>query len=204
MRRRTGAVRRQATAVLLAAGALVLAGCGIRATEVPTEFGAAPSRVPCPASAADVAAQAARGLPMQVYLICGSQLVGVDRSVALSDGHTADDRVYVAQALLDELREEPSQAEAKAGFTTAVRSELRVRGPQKGDPAEALRLSTPPKRLASYALAQVVCTLVHGVGAGADSVVLGGPADKDALQAYACTDEVRAQPGVVPVPSGPA
>ncbi|MER7175396.1 hypothetical protein [Streptomyces mesophilus] len=171
---------------------------------MPTEFGAAPSRVPCTTSGADVAAQAAGGLPMQVFLICGAQLVSVDRSVRLGDGRTADDRVDVAQALLDELREQPSAAEAKAGFTSDVRSVIKVRGPREGDPAQALRLSTAPERLAPLALAQVVCTLVHGVGAGSESVFLGGVESGAGVREYPCTDELRAEPGDAPVPSGSA
>ncbi|SDK41205.1 hypothetical protein [Streptomyces indicus] len=195
--------RRGAAVALLAAGLLAgLSGCGIRATEVPTEFGTAPSRVPCTRSAPDVSAQSAAGLPVQVFLICGSQLVSVDRSVTLADGRSANDRVDLAQALLDELRELPSGAEDKAGFSSDVRSALTVRGPQRGDPERALRLSTPPERLSAFARAQVVCTLVHGVGAGEEAVLLGGTQEDSALRSYRCTDEVRARPEVVPVPSG--
>ncbi|OSP43157.1 hypothetical protein B7767_11645, partial [Streptomyces sp. 13-12-16] len=62
---------------LLAAGALaaLLAGCGIRATEVPTDFGPAPSRVRCSPAAPEASTQAERGLPVQVFLLCGSSLV---------------------------------------------------------------------------------------------------------------------------------
>ncbi len=193
--------RRTAAAVLAAACAVLLSGCGIRPTEVPTEFGAAPSRVPCTRSASEVAARTAVELPVRVYLICGLQLVSVDRTVSVTDGRSPDDRVVLAQALLDELREPLSEPETKAGFTSDVESVITVRAPRDEDPSEALRLSTPPERLTPVALAQVICTLVNGVGAGSDSVVLGGTAPRAPLRAYTCTDEVRRQPGVAAVPS---
>lgn len=51
-------VRRLLALPLLGA---LLAGCGIRATEVPTDFGAAPSRVPCTLAASDLSTEAGRG-----------------------------------------------------------------------------------------------------------------------------------------------
>ncbi|NUS40453.1 MAG: hypothetical protein HOP97_02315, partial [Terrabacter sp.] len=89
--------------------AALLAGCGIRSTEVPTDFGPAPSRVHCSLSEPNISTQAERGLPVQVFLLCGSQLVAVDRTVRVPDG-TADSarRVLVAQGLLDELEATPS------------------------------------------------------------------------------------------------
>ena len=56
-----------ATAVLTA----TLAGCGIRSTEVPTDFGAAPSRVPSVASGPDISSRAewysVMDQPLQVH-----------------------------------------------------------------------------------------------------------------------------------------
>ncbi|MEU9174629.1 hypothetical protein AB0D34_43895 [Streptomyces sp. NPDC048420] len=182
--------------------ALLLAGCGIRSTEVPTDFGPAPSRVRCSLSEPDVAAQASRGLAVQVFLLCGSSLVAVDRTVRVADG-TADSerRVLVAQGLLDQLAEAPSTAEREAGYTTYVRGGMTVGGPRPGDPEDTLRLSTPPAELSAHALAQVVCTFSDSAAAEGDgSVILGGP-DTTPLRRYDCTDELRTRPGSVQPPS---
>lgn len=157
--------------------AALLTGCGIRSTEVPTDFGPAPSRVHCSLSEPNISTQAERGLPVQVFLLCGSQLVAVDRTVRVPDG-TADSarRVLVAQGLLDELEATPSAAEKEAGYTTDVRGAMGVTGPRPADPDETLRLSTPPDDLTSYALAQIVCTFSDSSAAEGDgSVILGGP-----------------------------
>ncbi|MFF5483594.1 hypothetical protein ACFY5C_40645 [Streptomyces sp. NPDC012935] len=180
----------------------MLTGCGIRSTEVPTNFGPAPSRVHCSLSEPNVSTQATRGLPVQVFLLCGSQLVAVDRTVRVTDG-TADSarRVLVAQGLLDELEATPSAAEKEAGYTTDVRGAMTVSGPRPGDPDETLRLSTPPNDLTSYALAQIVCTFSDSTAAEGDgSVILGGPG-ADPLRRYECTDEVRTRPGSNEPPS---
>lgn len=187
-------VRRLLTLSVLTAA--LLTGCGIRATEVPTDFGPAPSRVRCSLSEPDVSTQAARGLPVQVFLLCGSQLVAVERTVRVPDG-TADSerRVLVAQGLLDELEETPSADEKEAGYTTDVRGAMSVSGPHRDDPDETLRLSTPPNDLTSYALAQIVCTFSDSTAAEGDgSVILGGPTDAPPRR-YECTDEVRTRPG---------
>ncbi len=187
---------------LSALGTTVLAGCGIRSTEVPTDFGPAPSRVHCSLSETSVSTQAARGLPVQVFLLCGSQLVAVERTVRVPEG-TADSerRVLVAQGLLDELDETPSPDEKQAGYTSDVRGAMSVTGPGPDDPEEALRLSTPPSDLTSYALAQIVCTFSDSTAAEGDgSVVLGGP-DDTPLRRYECTDEVRTRPGSNEPPS---
>jgi hypothetical protein len=182
--------------------AALLAGCGIRATEVPTDFGPAPSRVHCSLSEPDVSTQAARGLAARVFLLCGSSLVAVDRSVRVPEG-TADSerRVLVAQALLDELETAPSSAEKEAGYTTDVRGGMGVTGPRPGDPEETLRLSIPPDGLTSYALAQIVCTFSDSTAAEGDgSVILGGPGNEP-LRSYECTNEVRTRPGSNEPPS---
>ncbi|MET7285984.1 hypothetical protein [Streptomyces sp. NPDC005573] len=182
-------------------GAL-LAGCGIQATEVPTDFGGAPSRVPCSLAGPDAATQSSRGVPVQVFLLCGSSLVTVDRTVRVPEGTPdAKRRVMVAQGLLDQLAAAPSAAERAAGHLTYVPGGLTVTGPGRGDPEETLRLSTAPARLASYALAQAVCTLSDSAAADGDgSVVLGGPGTARPRR-YECTDDVRARPGTTEPPS---
>ncbi|MFB8760321.1 hypothetical protein [Streptomyces nigra] len=187
---------------LLSLAAITLAGCGIRSTEVPTNFGPAPSRVHCSLSEPDSSPRAGRGLPVQVFLLCGSQLVAVDRTIRVPDG-TADAarRVLVAQGLLDELQASPSSAEKEAGYTTDVRGAMGVTGPRRTDPDETLRLTTPPASLTSYALAQIVCTFSDSAAAEGDgSVILGGPADTPPRR-YECTDEVRTHPGTDEPPS---
>ena len=192
-------VRRLAALPLLA---VLLAGCGIRPTEVPTDFGAAPSQVQCSPAEPEVSAQASRGLPVQVFLLCGSSLVAVDRTVRVPDGSPdSQRRVLVAQGLLDQLAATPSAAEKEAGYTTDVRGGMTVRGPRSGDPDDTLRLSNPPGDLTSFALAQVVCTFSDSAAAEGDgSVILGGPG-KEPLRRYECTDEVRSRPGTEQPPS---
>ncbi|MFD8225499.1 hypothetical protein ACFV16_15165 [Streptomyces massasporeus] len=196
--------RRAAVARLLAVPALavLLAGCGIRATEVPTNFGPAPSRVQCSLAEPDVSTQAARGLPVQVFLLCGSSLVTVDRTVRVPDGAAdSERRILVAQGLLDQLAAPTSAAEKEAGYSTDVRGGITVGRPRPGDPDDTLRLSTAPAGLTSYALAQVVCTFSDSAAAEGDgSVVLGGPGAEPPRR-YECTDEVRARPGSTEPPS---
>ncbi|MEW2447504.1 hypothetical protein AB0896_08095 [Streptomyces parvulus] len=180
----------------------LLSGCGIRATEVPTDYGPAPSRVRCSLAEPNAAADGASGVPAQVFLLCGSSLVAVDRTVPVPEG-TSDSgrRALVAQGLLDQLTASPSPAEKEAGYTTDVRRGLAVAGPRSGDPDDTLRLSTAPGDLTSYALAQVVCTFSDSAaGEGDGSVVLAGPGDAPARR-YACTDDVRTRPGSNEPPS---
>ncbi|MFF1725648.1 hypothetical protein [Streptomyces sviceus] len=175
---------------------LLVAGCGIRPTEVPTDFGPAPSRVRCSLSEPGSAEPSSHGLAVQVFLLCGASLVAVDRSLRVPDG-TADSerRVLVAQGLLDQLAQTPSAAEREAGYQTYVRGGMTVSGPRPKDPEDTLRLSTPPTELSAYALAQVVCTFSDSAAAEGDgSVILGGPSATP-LRRYDCTDEVRSQPG---------
>ncbi|WP_330338163.1 hypothetical protein [Streptomyces sp. NBC_00557] len=197
-------VRRPAARRLLALPllGLLLTGCGIRATQVPTDFGAAPSRVPCTLAGPDLATQSAQGVPVQVFLLCGASLVAVDRTVRVPVGTPdARRRVIVAQGLLDQLAASPSAAERSAGYTTYVPGGVTVRGPGRGEPEDALHLSTAPSRLTSYALAQLVCTLSDSAATEGDgSVVLGGPGT-GALRRYACTDDVRDRPGNAVPPS---
>ncbi|GHI05413.1 hypothetical protein AQI88_22770 [Streptomyces cellostaticus] len=194
-----GTVRRLLALPLLAG---LLTGCGIRATEVPTDFGAAPSRVPCSLTRSDLSTQSSHGVPVQVFLLCGSSLVTVDRTVRVPEG-TADarHRVIVAQGLLDQLAASPSPAERAAGYATYVPGGLSVTGPGPKDPEDALRLSGGPARLTSYALAQLVCTLSDSAATEGDgSVILGGPGSGP-LRRYECTDDVRSRPGSSQPPS---
>ncbi|ANP49068.1 hypothetical protein J2Z21_002341 [Streptomyces griseochromogenes] len=182
--------------------AWLLTGCGIRATEVPTDFGAAPSRVPCSLAGSDLSTQSSHGVPVQVFLLCGSSLVTVDRTVPVPDGTPdARRRVIVAQGLLDQLAASPSPAERAAGYATYVPGGLGVAGPGPKDPEDTLRLSTAPARLTSYALAQLVCTLSDSAATEGDgSVIMGGPGTQP-LRRYECTDDVRNRPGSTEPPS---
>ncbi|QLJ05271.1 hypothetical protein HZZ00_32460 [Streptomyces sp. NEAU-sy36] len=181
--------------------AVLLTGCGIRATQVPTDFGPAPSRVPCSLAGPDLATQTSHGVPVQVFLLCRESLVTVDRTVRVPEGTPdARRRVMVAQGLLDQLAAAPSPAERSAGYTTRVPGGLTVSGPAPHDPEDTLRLGTPPSRLPATALAQLVCTLSDSAATEADgSVVLGGPAPSP-LRRYACTEEVRNRPDGTPPP----
>ncbi|MET9777217.1 hypothetical protein ABZ023_23605 [Streptomyces sp. NPDC006367] len=183
-------------AAVLAVLAVLLTGCGIRATEVPTDYGPAPSRVRCSPAGPDGTAPAASGVPVRVFLLCGSSLVAVDRSVRVPDGAAGSARrMLVAQGLLDQLAASPPAAEKAAGYTTDVRDGITVKGPRPGDPEGTLRLTTAPGDLTSYSLAQVVCTFSgSAVAEGDGSVILGGP-DDGAPRRYTCTDEVRTRPG---------
>ncbi|WP_420035279.1 hypothetical protein ACN2WE_25535 [Streptomyces sp. cg28] len=190
--------------VLLGLSALLLAGCGIRPTEVPTEFGAAPTRVGCALSSTSLTSTeppAGGQFGVQIYLVCTSQLVTVDRTVTLERGQSSE-RAVVAQQLLGQLARRPSADERQAGFSTDVGTRLKVSGPATGDPSDALRLSTPPDDLSPYALAQIVCTFANSkmTTEDGDHVVLGGPVD-DPLRDYECTDAVKARPGTIPAPA---
>lgn len=192
-------VRRLLALPLLGA---LLTGCGIRATEVPTDFGAAPSRAACSLAGPDVTTQSSHGVPVQVFLLCGASLVTVDRTVRVPDGTPgARRRVIVAQGLLDQLAASPSAPEKAAGYTTYVPGGLSVSGPRPKDPEDALRLSSTPSRLSSYALAQLVCTLSDSAATEGDgSVILGGPGTAP-LRRYDCTDGLRNRPGTAEPPS---
>ncbi|WLQ35888.1 hypothetical protein P8A18_21765 [Streptomyces castrisilvae] len=176
--------------------AVLVAGCGIRTTSVPVDAGAAPSRVPCALHAEDVAAEAERGAPVQIYLVCASQLVTVDRAVQVEAAKS--DRLQVATELLTELRRRPTAYEQQAGFSTDVPKALRVYGPGAGDAKEALRLSQQPEDLPAEALAQIVCTFAENEElAPGETVTLGGPG-KYPARGYLCTAETKASPKAVP------
>ncbi|MCB5168655.1 hypothetical protein LG634_28020 [Streptomyces bambusae] len=185
-------------AALLLLPAALAGGCGIRATTVPVDVGAAPSRVSCDKPARNTSG-AADGLRATVEMVCGSQLVGIERVVHLSEKRPVRaTRVPVAQALLAELERPLSAAERDAGFTTGVPDGLSVTAPRAGDPAGTLRLSRKPEDLPPLALAQIVCTLAGTpLTGGPGPVVLGGP-DADPPRAWECTAAVRARPEAVP------
>ncbi|MEV0780712.1 hypothetical protein ACIBLA_01625 [Streptomyces sp. NPDC050433] len=201
MRSRTPAGR--SLAVL--AGALALAGavggCGIRTTTVPVDAGAAPSRVPCEVAEGNLTTQAQPGAPVRVYLVCGSELVPVERAASIPGEKALGDRLRVARALVEELLEQPSSTEREAGFTTYVRGPLQVSGARAGDPPGTLRLSRQPEDLPTAALAQIVCTLTEGAATDG-SVVLGGPGAYGA-RGYRCDDETKRRPEAAVPTTGP-
>ena len=190
---------------LAATGALagLLAGCGIRATQVPTDFGPAPSMVPCELSVTDIATQTTpSGMPVEVFLLCSGALVRVNRSVEVAEGtEEAQRRVRVAQGLLDALAGDPTDVEDEAGYSTAVRGRphgggTRPRRP-RGHPPPVHRPGTLPKD----ALAQIVCTFADSAAAGDNgSVVLGGTS-AESLRRYECTPETESSPGAGNPPS---
>ncbi|MFE0705214.1 hypothetical protein [Streptomyces sp. NPDC058872] len=192
-------------ALVLAAGVLgtLLTGCGIRTTSVPVDAGAAPSRVPCNVTE-DGATGAAQGVPIRVYLVCGSQLEVVHRRSPLPEEKVGVDPVRTAGDLLANLLAEPSEGERQAGFTTAVRGPLSVFGGRQDDPEGTLRLSRQPEDLTPTALSQLVCTFGDSsVGAGGHTVLLGGPGAY-APKRYRCTTELRERPESAPPTAAPA
>ncbi|MGP3952349.1 hypothetical protein [Streptomyces sp. 7N604] len=189
---------RAAAAAAAALGALSgAAGCGIRGTSVPVDAGPAPSRASCEVSGdRGAAADSVNSVPVKVYLVCSAQLLTVDRTVRMPGDRFSTDRTAVGRALLAELQDQPTAAEAEAGFATEVPGSLEVSGPREGDPDAALRLSRLPDELPPYALAQIVCTFAETtVADGGRSVVLGGPSD-DEPKRYPCTEGLRTRPDV--------
>lgn len=195
--RRTRARRSVAALAAAVACAALAAGCGIRTTSVPVDAGAAPSRVPCRA-AEDPDARPLDDLPVQIYLVCASQLVTVERTVRLDESKSG--RLQVARSLLSELRQEPPADEQRAGFSTDVPADLRVGAARKGDPEGTLRLTRQPEDLPAEALAQLVCSYAENEAlVTAGGVVLGGPGNY-APRGYLCTAETKSRPGDVPTP----
>ncbi|MEU8783005.1 hypothetical protein [Streptomyces sp. NPDC048637] len=190
--RRTG--RRTAA---VAALALAAVGCGIRGTSVPVDAGGAPSRVSCKAPASEPAANPPGRAQATVYLVCGSALAQVERTVSLPKGTaTTDPRLPTARALLKELQRQPSSDEERAGFSSALPQDLKVTAPRAGDPSDALRLSIRPDDLPSFALAQLVCTYGTSPALGrTHAAVLGGPGD-DTAHRYDCSADVLTNPDI--------
>ncbi|MFF0472410.1 hypothetical protein [Streptomyces sp. NPDC004284] len=194
-------MRRRALVPAVALTAL-LAGCGIRTTSVPVDAGAAPSRVPCSVTDDGTTQTAAQGVPVRVFLVCGSQLEAVDRRSPLPEEKAGGDPVRTAGGLLAQLLAEPSEGERQAGFTTEVRGPLTVGGARPGDPAGTLRLSRQPEDLAPKALSQLVCTFAESsAGAGGHTVLLGGPGTYPPKR-YRCTPDLRERPDSAP-PTAP-
>ncbi|MFE7762748.1 hypothetical protein [Streptomyces sp. NPDC057438] len=202
---REGAARARGVRVLAATGALagLLAGCGIRATQVPTDFGPAPSMVPCELSATDITTQTTpSGMPVEVFLLCSGALVRVNRSVEVAEGtEEARRRAAVAQGLLDALSTDPTAIEDEAGYSTAVPPGLTVAGPRPDDPEDALRLSTAPDALPRFALAQIVCTFADSAAAGDNGSVVLGSTSAETLRRYECDPETQSAPGAGNPPS---
>lgn len=196
--RSPGTRARRSVAALTAAVtcAALAAGCGIRTTSVPVDAGAAPSRMPCTAPAKSAETGPRETVPVQIYLVCASQLLSVDRTVPLDASKS--DRFQVARSILGELQQEPPGDEVRAGFSTGVPAGLRVVDDRRGDPRGTLRLSEQPEDLTPGALAQVVCSYAENealVSGGA--VVLGGPGAYEP-RSYLCTSEMKSRPGNVP------
>ncbi|MFD3539548.1 hypothetical protein ACFWUQ_08610 [Streptomyces sp. NPDC058662] len=190
-------MRRVLPAVLALPVLLVLPGCGIRATTVPVDVGAAPSRVSCDTP---VQPGGVQGFRATVELVCGSELVGVERVIPVPEKKPVrDPMTLVVQALLEALERTPSAEERDAGFTTGVPAGLTAGPPREGDPAGTVRLSRKPEDLPPVALSQLVCTLAgsEAVSAGPGPVILGGP-DTDPPRAWECTEAVRTRPESVP------
>nr|WP_254407584.1 hypothetical protein [Streptomyces sp. GMY02] len=177
---------------VVAALAVLAAGCGIRTTSVPVDAGPAPSRMPCQVAGESVITQARPGVPVRIYLACASGLSSVERAARIPQGKAADNRVEIAQVLLDELQAQPSKSEREAGFTTYVRGPLILSAPRKGDSADTLRLSRQPEDLPATALAQIVCTFAESEVTDG-TVVLGGPGNYPA-RAYGCGQETKSDP----------
>ncbi|MET7766585.1 hypothetical protein ABZS71_33075 [Streptomyces sp. NPDC005393] len=187
---------RTAACLLTGAVALLAAGCGIRATSVPVDAGAAPSRASCQAPESGRSAEGAGRVSVRIYLLCTSRILSVSRSARLTDEKAPPEPVQVARALLEQLEQPPTAEEAAAGFSTAVEDWVAVSGPAKDGPDRALRLNRPPEELQSLALAQIVCTFADTTVADEDhQVMLGGPdSERDPLKRYACTEEMRRHP----------
>lgn len=185
------------------ATALLVAGCGIRSTSVPVDASAAPSRASCRAPATAAPTPLSDGVTVTVQLVCASQLLPVQRTMRLSKGDQPPRPAEFARALLNQLQQEPSAAETKAGFSSDVGSWIQISGPAKGDPTGTLRLNREPDELPPYALAQLVCTFAKTPAVrGQRAVTLGGPAvpegerapDVGGLKRYECGTELRTRP----------
>jgi hypothetical protein len=186
--------RLPAGAAALVVAATALAGCGIRATNVPVDAGPAPDRVSCtaprtppPSGSADLGDKVYSDL----YLLCGQRVSPVRRAVpGPLTGHLA-----TARALLAELKRKPDAAEENSGFATEVPGDITADGPAGGDPPETLRLGQDPRELPSYVLAQLVCTFAGTAAGGQDlTVVLGGPPAGGPARRYRCDETLRSAP----------
>ncbi|MEU8352201.1 hypothetical protein, partial [Streptomyces sp. NPDC048845] len=173
-RGRRGLVVRRMLAIALASAALPFAaGCGIRGTSVPVDAGPAPSRSSCATSGyRSPVPDSPRERSANVYLVCGSRLVPVERLLRPTGGDPDEEGLGFARALLAELQSQPTGGEAQSGFATEVPDGLRIEGAREDDPAGVLRLSADPADLPPYALAQLVCTYSATAAAGDERSVL--------------------------------
>ncbi|MGK5532430.1 hypothetical protein [Streptomyces sp. URMC 129] len=194
---------RPRSAAPLAAAVIAVAavtGCGIRATDVPVDAGPAPTRANC-----DQPGGATGEGGTEIYLVCGSRVQAVHRPVEISGDGSDTDRATVAEALLAELRADPSPEEQTAGLSSEVPAGLEVS--VADEPVLALRLSLPPSDLSRVGLAQIVCTFAHHevLGSPGDTVLLGGPTDSSPSQPrmYSCATAMRTAPESAQVPIGP-
>ncbi len=201
--RRVPGGRAATLGVFGAVAASLVAGCGIRSTSVPVDAGAAPSRASCQLPSAAASPRATDGVAVTMQLVCSAQLLPVRRVLRLPKGDQAPRPDEFARALLNQLQQPVSAAEAKVGVNTEVASWVQVSGPAKGDPAGTLRLNREPDELPPYALAQLVCTFTETPAVGSRrAVVLGGPAapeGEDALgvgglKRYECGADLRTRP----------
>ncbi len=193
-----GRIAAAAAGMTLAAG--TLAGCGIRATAVPVDAGAAPTRTVCEPPGPAPARTGDPQLEVRVYLVCGERLVAVRRLVSAAP----QPGLGLVRLLLEQLNHAPDRAERGAGFTSAVPAGLNaVGGPDLSLLSGAAvapapvpvvwRLDRTPGGLPPFALGQVVCTLADAAVSGPGRpVVLAGP--RGAPRSYTCGTALRTEP----------
>ncbi|MFE2425431.1 hypothetical protein ACFXJ5_01525 [Streptomyces sp. NPDC059373] len=186
-RRRVAAALGAVLTVTAAASA-----CGIRATSVPVDAGAAPSRVSCTAPSASASAGTSAD-SVRLYLVCrGAQVSPVWRAASAASAAPITGRLATADRLLAELQREPGPDESSAGFATAVPDDLKLIAARRTDPADALRLSIPLDELPPFALAQLVCTFAGTAAGSTDGTVVLGGLGSAAPHRYGCTEDLRA------------
>lgn len=184
--------------VLALAG--LLTGCGIQATSVPVDAGAAPSRVACAFPSPGPGGFTDGTTTVRVYLVCSQRVSPVQRRVR----ERRLDRVETARLLLDELERKPDGPEMSAGFASEVPHGLGVSDRAPGDPSGTLRLDQDPRDLPSYAVGQLVCTFADSLqGSPDDFVVLGGPDPRVPARRYVCDDALRTSPDAGPTAGTP-
>lgn len=197
MRRVTRVLAGAASAAALAG---TLSGCGIRATAVPVDAGAAPSRAACALPSTPAQGSRMPRTRVRIYLVCGERLFPVKRPVPLVPG----DRAALAQVLLTQLTTSPGAAEERSGFASEVPGGLSVLPPVRTDPADTWRLTAPPDSLPGYAVGQLVCTFADATPGGTGHpVVLGGPDITIAARRYTCDDALRTNPDAGPTAGTP-
>lgn len=177
-----GRARGRSRSAVLAIGlAAVLAGCGIRPTEVVRggqSAGGTPPGVPL--------YFLADGRVSPVVRVTGAQSVDADEALDLLDDGT-------------------KQAERAAGFRTEIpdTATLSVESAERGRITVAVGLD--PGRLSGAAVDQIACTTKAALamqGAGVDRIVLAGPGGerRDWRGCPAPVPDVRPDPGSPPAP----